>query len=222
MVVNEIFYSLQGEGGLAGVPSVFIRLAGCPLKCKWCDTSYAFSYDAGEDLSVEQIIEKVKAFNCNHFVVTGGEPLVDSDLTERAGLRDLLDELKRQGGHITIETSGVVFVGGLACDLMSISPKLENAGLKTPVDLDTLQQLIIEYDCQFKFVVESEKDISEIQRIVGSLAGIDRDRVFLMPQAKSRNEYLERAPQVSKWCLEYGFTFSPRLQVVLWDNEPGK
>ena len=76
MIVNEIFYSLQGEGKLAGVGSVFIRLAGCPLRCRWCDTKYAWDADAGDILTPEQILEKTKAYPAQFVVVTGGEPMV--------------------------------------------------------------------------------------------------------------------------------------------------
>jgi 7-carboxy-7-deazaguanine synthase len=225
MVVNEIFYSLQGEGSLIGVPSVFIRLAGCPIKCRWCDTSYAFSYEDGENLTIEQIAEKVGKYNCDHFVITGGEPLVNPDLTPRPGLKELLGFMKQQGrhtGHTTIETSGIIFVPELDCDLMSISPKLPNSGTDKTYDLGVIQQLLIEYQCQFKFVVEGANDIREVEKIIGSLAGVQRDKVMLMPQAKNRDEYLKRAPEIAELCLKHDFTFSQRLHVLLWDKERGR
>ena len=124
MIVNEVFYSLQGEGLLAGVPSVFIRLAGCPLRCWWCDTKYAWDYNSGKELSIGKIISKVKKFNCGFVVITGGEPLAGCDLKIRKDLPQFLKALKKIGKHITIETSGLLFEPNLSCDLMSISPKL--------------------------------------------------------------------------------------------------
>src|SRR4030042_1450944 len=100
MVINEIFYSLQGEGFLAGTPSVFVRLAGCPLRCRWCDTKYAWSEEAGRRQSIEDIIRQVQDWPGNFVVITGGEPMITPELPELAG------RLKAAGKHITIETAG--------------------------------------------------------------------------------------------------------------------
>ncbi|MEJ2649858.1 MAG: 7-carboxy-7-deazaguanine synthase QueE, partial [Sedimentisphaerales bacterium] len=121
MKINEIFYSLQGEGFLAGVPSVFIRLAGCPLRCRWCDTRYAWHEDSCDDMTIEEIIEEVDKWSCGHIVITGGEPMINAQLP------DLVRELKNKGRHITIETSGIAYIADIPCDLMSISPKLSNS-----------------------------------------------------------------------------------------------
>ena len=117
MVVNEIFYSLQGEGFLAGVPSVFVRLAGCPLRCRWCDTKYAWDETAGAEQSIGAIVEAVRQWPCKFIVITGGEPMINPDLP------DLVRELKASGKHITIETAGIAFIPDMPCDLMSISPE---------------------------------------------------------------------------------------------------
>jgi 7-carboxy-7-deazaguanine synthase len=82
MVINEIFYSLQGEGFLAGVPSVFVRLAGCPLQCRWCDTKYAWDQRAGEDYNIGDIVKTVQQWPCKFIVITGGEPMINSDLPQ--------------------------------------------------------------------------------------------------------------------------------------------
>ena len=121
MVINEIFYSLQGEGFLTGVPSVFVRLAGCPLRCRWCDTKYAWSKDAGDDYSIAEIIQAVQQWPCKFIVITGGEPMINPDLPQ------LVQQLNASEKHITIETAGVAFMPNMPCDLMSISPKLSNS-----------------------------------------------------------------------------------------------
>ena len=121
MRINEIFYSLQGEGFLAGVPSVFIRLAGCPLRCKWCDTKYAWDNTAGENYSIEKILQTVQQWPSKFIVITGGEPMINSDLPK------LVQKLKALGKHITIETAGIAYIPDMPCDLMSISPKLSNS-----------------------------------------------------------------------------------------------
>ena len=79
--VNEIFYSIQGEGTLAGLPSLFIRLSGCPLRCKWCDTKYAWDIDSGRDYTVEQILAEIQNCKTNFVVITGGEPMINKNLS---------------------------------------------------------------------------------------------------------------------------------------------
>src|SRR3569833_1786999 len=103
MKIAEIFYSVQGEGSLIGVPSVFIRTSGCNLRCSWCDTPYTSWTPDGDDVSVDKILETVASYPAQHAVVTGGEPMIApaiAELTQRLRERDL---------HITIETAGTVY-----------------------------------------------------------------------------------------------------------------
>jgi 7-carboxy-7-deazaguanine synthase len=226
MRVVEIFYSLQGEGFLAGVPSAFIRLAGCPLRCRWCDTQYAWDFEAGRYYTVEGIADDASRFKCRHVVVTGGEPMVDVELP------GLLRELKSRDKHITVETAGIRYVPELACDLMSISPKLSNS---TPVDgemadaheqarynLDVLKGLTGNYDYQLKFVVDSGNDLAEIENTLEQISNIDAEKVMLMPQARTRDELLAKSPMVAALCERTGFVFGQRLHVMLWNNQRGK
>ncbi len=217
--ISEIFYSIQGEGFLAGVPSVFVRIAGCPLRCKFCDTPYASSAKSGKKLSISQILAQIKKYPTKYVVITGGEPMVCPNLPQ------LCKALKKY--HITIETAGIKFVSGLKCDLMSISPKLSNAYLKasdknTYLKIDELQKLIKGYEYQLKFVVEKEKDIKEVSQILKKLKKPDRAKVMLMPQARKLVEYIKRGELCAKLCKKYGFAFSPRLQITLWGNKKGK
>ncbi|MHC4623382.1 MAG: 7-carboxy-7-deazaguanine synthase QueE [Planctomycetota bacterium] len=223
MRVSEIFYSLQGEGALTGVPSIFVRLAGCPLRCRWCDTKYAWDTGASLEYSIDKIIQTVEQWPCRFVVLTGGEPMISPDLPE------LANRLKARKKHITVETAGIVFVPDLRCDLMSISPKLINS---TPQDaklaaihedsrLDTavLTELIDNYDYQLKFVVDLEQDLEEIQQTMEEIGNTERERVLLMPQARTRKELLAKSPMVVEMCKGTGFTFCQRLQIVLWNNE---
>lgn len=225
MNVNEIFYSLQGEGFLAGVPSVFVRLAGCPLRCKWCDTKYAWDYESGKDYTITEIIEEVRNYDCDFVVVTGGEPMVTADLECRKELPDLLNALKRGKKHITIETAGLWYEPGLLCDLMSISPKLSNSSGKNGVsyyfNAAVISELIDKYDYQMKFVVNSKKDIGEILQAVKLIGNVDKRKIMLMPQAATRQELIAKSPTVAELCKQTGFTFCQRLQIMLWDNESG-
>ncbi len=226
MRINEIFYSLQGEGFLAGVPSVFIRLAGCPLRCKWCDTKYAWDAAAGAHYSIKKIIQTTRKYQTGFAVITGGEPMADSDLPE------LTKELKKSGKHITIETSGIAFIPDMPCNLMSISPKLSNSTPDEPhlaaihennrLDMAVLGELLDHYPYQLKFVIDSEDDLLEIARTVGQLPNVDAGKVMLMPQAKTRQELLAKSPMVADLCKRTGFAFGQRLHILLWSNEKGR
>src|SRR3954462_4202640 len=98
MKVSELFYSIQGEGKLMGVPSVFVRASGCNLRCVWCDTPYASWDPEGPDVSVAEILRRVCEFNCDHVVLTGGEPMIMPEIVELCSL------LKSEGKHVTMET----------------------------------------------------------------------------------------------------------------------
>ncbi len=226
MRINEIFYSLQGEGFLAGIPSVFVRLAGCPLRCRWCDTKYAWDEKSGTDYSINKIVETVNRTDGRFVVITGGEPMTNSDLLE------LGQKLKASDRHITIETAGIAFIPDLACDLMSISPKLSNSTPAEPklaaihedsrLDLAVLRELIDNYKYQLKFVVDSQNDLTEIQQTIEKLGNADSEKVMLMPQAATRDELLAKSPMVAEMCKQTGFIFCQRLQILLWDNTKGK
>ena len=124
MRIAEIFRSLQGEGRLTGTDSVFVRFSGCNLRCRFCDTRYASWSPEGEDLSLDEVLAGLAASSigrampgAGHAVVTGGEPMLFAELVP------LCAALRSQGRHITIETAGTLYLP-VACDLMSISPKL--------------------------------------------------------------------------------------------------
>jgi 7-carboxy-7-deazaguanine synthase len=227
MRVSEIFYSLQGEGMLAGTPSVFVRLAGCPFRCRWCDTAYAWDFAAGEELDPAQIAEQVNLWSCRFVVLTGGEPLTGPDLAVRPGLVDLSHRLQAAGKHITVETSGVLFVPDLACDLVSISPKLANAASRAGtdqadrLDLDTIHRLIRAYPYQLKFVVESPEDVEEVRQVLGRLGELETARVMLMPQASTPEELLRKSPAIAEACKQAGLRFGQRLHLLLWGPRRG-
>jgi 7-carboxy-7-deazaguanine synthase len=225
MRINEIFYSLQGEGFLAGAPSVFIRLAGCPLRCRWCDTKYAWDQTAGAHYSIAKIEHTIQQWPSELVVITGGEPMVNLDFPE------LAHALKASGKHVTIETAGIAFIPNLPCDLMSISPKLSNSTPTDPelaaihedsrLDIAVLRELIDNYEYQLKFVVDSEADLPEIQQTLKEIGNTDLANVILMPQAATRDELLAKSPMVAELCKKTGFAFCQRLQVLLWNGKRG-
>src|SRR6188472_2686766 len=160
MKLSELFYSIQGEGKLTGVPSVFVRASGCNLRCVWCDTPYASWNPEGPVIELSEIVDQVAKAGVNHVVLTGGEPMLFDPIDE------LARELKQRGHTITIETAGTIY-RELPCDLMSISPKLSNSTPddqnwkerheQTRLQPDVLQKLIDTYPYQLKFVVNPEQ-----------------------------------------------------------------
>jgi len=146
-------------------------------------------------------------------------------------LPQLVQELKDTGRHITIETAGVAYVPDLACDLMSISPKLSNSTPEEPklaaihensrLDLTVLRELIDNYDYQLKFVVDSAGDLPEIQQAIGEIGNVDSKKVMLMPQAATRDELLAKSPMVAEVCKQTGFVFCQRLHILFWNNQKG-
>jgi 7-carboxy-7-deazaguanine synthase len=224
--IAEIFYSVQGEGMLVGVPSVFVRLSGCNLRCKWCDTPYASWEPEGDNLMLGRILSDVRRHWPTHVVVTGGEPMISPMI----GL--LTQRLKELEQHITIETAGTVYEP-VTCDLMSISPKLANS---TPhkreagkwaaqhdrlrYQPEVLKKLMGEYEYQLKFVVSSEDDLKEIETIVEE-TGADRSRVMLMAEGISVETIYERAAWIVEVCKRERFRYSPRLHIDLWGDKRG-
>ena len=222
MKVAEIFYSLQGEGSLLGVPSVFVRTSGCNLRCSWCDTPYTSWQPEGEERSVDTILAEVLAHPARHAVLTGGEPMLQPQLVP------LAQALREAGWHITIETAGTIDAP-VACDLMSISPKLANstpAGEwairheNTRINRPVLGSLLARYPYQLKFVVASPADLAEIRALTASL-GAAPGNVILMPEGRDPALLRERSLWLAPLCLEHGFRLSPRLHVDLWGDRRG-
>ena len=227
MNISEIFYSIQGEGKLAGVPSVFVRTSGCNLRCVWCDTPYTSWEPEGEALGVDAILDRVAEYGTHHVVVTGGEPMIDADVVE------LTHRLKSGGFHITIETAGTVWKD-VACDLASISPKLANstprrrdggrhaeAHERNRIDVETIRRFMALADHQLKFVVDDPADIDEIDALLAKLGSHDLSNVLLMPQGTTREELAERGPWVADLCKQRGFRYCPRLHITLYGNTRG-
>lgn len=222
MRIAELFYSLQGEGSLVGVPSVFVRTSGCNLRCSWCDTPYTSWQPEGTELGIEEIVDEVRAHPARHVVVTGGEPMISPDIVP------LTERLRECGLHITIETAGTVFEP-VACNLMSISPKLGNstpegrfaaAHERRRYQQDVLRQLMARYEYQLKFVIAAPADLAEVRLMVEAV-GADRERVILMPEGTDTAVLQERSLWLAEICKEEGFRFSPRLHVDLWGSRRG-
>jgi 7-carboxy-7-deazaguanine synthase len=208
MVVTEIFYSLQGEGPFIGLPSVFIRLGGCiePL-CPWCDTEYA--WHEFMEMGQSEIIVEVNRYACKDVVITGGEPFLQWEL----GLKDLHCELVGSGYRIFYETSGKVDIPGLVDATIVMSPKYIEGQWHLPLGN-------IGNAHYFKFVADDAAALGEIDRFVKDHA-ITKDRVFIMPQGKTRAEQLKRMKTIFSFCREHGYRMTPRLHVLIFDDKRG-
>jgi 7-carboxy-7-deazaguanine synthase len=228
MLISEIFASLQGEGGLAGTPSVFIRTSGCNLRCVWCDTPYASWNPEGENRPVADIAAEALAFGIHHVVVTGGEPMIAKDI---AVLAEWLHQERR---HITIETAATIKPDGIACDLASLSPKLRHstpgpeAGAwrqrheETRLQPDVIAAWMEHAPYQLKFVVSQESDLGEIESLLEVIpVDVEPARVMLMPEGITKEVIRERSPEVARWCLARGWRFSPRFHIEWWGNKRG-
>ena len=230
MLISEIFYSIQGEGELTGVPSVFVRSSGCNLRCAWCDTPYASWNPEGDLRSVPQILAEVQKHQAaRHVVLTGGEPMVAKDI------RLLAKEIKTLGHHITIETAATVAPQGIACDLASLSPKLLNSATDsqehgawrkkheaTRWQPDVVRAWVDQYPYQFKFVVSRPEDIEELEHMLAALRReIPRHKVLLMPEATTLDKMRGRAGWLGELCKTRGYRYAHRLHIELYGNKRG-
>ena len=227
MRISEIFYSLQGEGRLLGVPSVFIRTSGCNLRCVWCDTPYTSWQPEGKHWSVTKILREIDKYPARHVVITGGEPLLTAEIGE------LTRQVKQRGAHITIETAATIY-RPLTADLISMSPKLANS---TPwqrargkfaamherrrLNLPVMQNYLDGYDYQLKFVVDRREDFAEIGEILNQLRNIDPARVMIMAQGTANRELNRKAQWIVELCKQHGFSYTPRLHIQLFGNRRG-
>lgn len=234
--INELFCSLQGEGKLTGVPSVFVRTSGCNLRCWFCDSYHTSWEPTGAWLSIDELLDRIDEFDAEHVVLTGGEPLIHEESTT------LLDELGERGYHTTVETNGTIH-RDTAITLASISPKLASS---TPtaeldpkgdgewaerhenrrIDMDALSGLVDDYESQLKFVVTGREDMDEIVTLVERIRDhttttVSDADVLLMPEGTTRAELDERRGTVAELAQEYGYRYTPRLHVDLWNDAPG-
>ena len=229
MLISEIYRSRQGEGFLAGTNSVFLRTSGCNLRCGFCDTPFASWNPEGDQLSIAEIIDQVQivADGARHIVLTGGEPMLPREIDE------LCRQLQALKFHLTIETAGTIF-RELACDLMSISPKLSNSDPEASRAGEWLEkhrarrhrpdvvgQLLERYEYQLKFVVDSPGDIDEIKDYLRELNSAKPERVLLMPQGTTTDQLERRAQWLIPVCEEHGFVYCPRRHIEWYGNKRG-
>lgn len=209
--ITEIFHSLQGESRTIGLPTVFVRLTGCPLRCHYCDTAYAFT--GGEYLELEQVIEQVKAFNTPYITVTGGEPLA-----QKAPCEALLTELCNLGYKVSIETSG-------AMDISQVDQRVNIVlDLKTPDSGEMSRNLWSNIEHlkptdEIKFVICSRKDYDWAKFKVAELGLAEKCDLLFSPSFEQL-----KPTQLADWIVADNLPvrFQVQLHKILWNDEPGR
>lgn len=222
--IAEIFTSIQGEGIWVGTPSTFVRVSGCNLRCRWCDTPYASWTPEGPTLTLAEILERIPA-DPRHVVLTGGEPMLFD------AIEPLVAQLKQSGYVLTVETAGTVF-RSLDIDLFSISPKLSNSTPdgewrirheETRQSADVVARLMSAAPYQLKFVIDPEgdgSDLAEVQELVSQLKA-DPDRVLVMAEGTDPETLHRRERLLVPICLREGWRLTPRFHVDLFGNTRG-
>jgi 7-carboxy-7-deazaguanine synthase len=233
MKVSEKFYSIQGEGKSAGVPSFFLRLKSCNLLCggigtdrdgklhdgaTWrCDTIEVWL--KGSEISVNDIaVEYLETTSNTRLIITGGEPLL-----QQKEIIQLL-ELIPPSRLIEIETNGTIMPDPYLWKRVqwNVSPKLSNSGMsyEKRVHPNVINRLA-GFDTQFKFVISNADDLDEVFQSYIHLCDIPRNKVWLMPAAETREQLNEVGPQVIQMAKQHGLNYSNRLHIQIWDKKTG-
>ena len=208
--INEIFHSLQGEADAVGYPTVFVRLTGCPLRCQYCDTEYAFH--AGDWLALDTIVETVRGYGAQHVCVTGGEPLAQPNCLK------LLERLCDAGFLVSLETSG-------ALDIAAVDARVSRVvDVKTPGSQEAARNRIENFSVltqrdQLKFVICSREDYDWSKGFLQQHGLSGRCRILFSP---SYNQVSPTA--LADWILadRLPVRFQLQLHKVLWGDTPGK
>ena len=208
--INEIFHSLQGEADAVGYPTVFVRLTGCPLRCSYCDTEYAFH--AGDWRDFDSIIDEVRSYGARHVCVTGGEPLAQPNCL------GLLQRLCDAGFEVSLETSGAMDVG-------PVDPRVSRViDVKTPDSNESARNRLENFPLltprdQLKFVIGSRADYDWSKEFIAQHALGERCRILFSPS------YQKLSPTtLAEWILadRLPVRFQLQLHKVLWGDVPGK
>ena len=211
MKISEIFYSIEGEGTEIGKPEVFIRLAGCNLRCKWCDTEYALGN--GEDWSNEEIINEISKYSCKNISITGGEPLL-----QKEELLKLVKKLKALEYWIQINTNGTIFNKEIfsLTDLVTMDYKCPSSGEKSTNDVLEKTKTLFNHKSQFKFVISDEKDYNYAKNVVLSTFR-DATNIIFQPEWDNREFAGKLVELAKKDNLDVKIIL--QQQKMIWDEK---
>lgn len=222
----EVFATVQGEGASLGVPSVFVRLAGCNLTCSFCDTAYTWDWSRFDkkketaELTVDEVAalaRRVAKTGVKNVVFTGGEPLL-----QQKELAELAARMKERGFRVEVETNGAVLPDpemAAVVDQWNVSPKLESSGnrLDARYKQNALGWFSGQPNAFFKLVVVSKEDLVEVERLA-----FPKDRVILMPEGTDPATLSERSRWLAELCTTQGYRLGARLHVHIWGAERGR
>lgn len=213
MEVSEIFYSIEGEGIGIGRPEVFIRLAGCNLRCKWCDTKYTWS--DGKEISIDEIIAEISRYPCKNISITGGEPLL-----QREELFELVKRLKEMNYWIQLNTNGTIFDQKIfeLVDLITMDYKCPSSGMKSDLNVLKKTRELFPSKSQFKFVISDEEDYRYAKDVVTSLLK-DVPNLIFQPEWTSRKFAKKLAESVMKDQLAVRIIL--QQQKMIWGTRKG-
>ena len=208
--ITEIFYSLQGESRSVGWPTVFIRLTGCPLRCNYCDTEYAFT--GGQWMQLPEILAQTQTYRARHVTVTGGEPLAQKNCLR------LLSQLADAGFHVSLETSGVLDISGVDPRVVKVMDlKTPESGEEKRNRYENLEYLT--FRDQVKFVISSEADYQWSKRMIDDYQLSEKCEVLISPVQGRLNPAI-----LAEWMLADGLNarFQLQLHKILWGDEAGR
>jgi len=208
--ITEIFYSLQGESSFVGLPTVFVRLTGCPLRCGYCDTEYAFS--GGDWMELADVLQQVKQYNAAYVCVTGGEPLAQRSCGE------LLSALCDEGYNVSIETSGAMDVSNVDSRVVRVMDiKTPGSGEESKNRYENISHLTC--NDEVKFVICGREDYDWAKVVIEKYSLTDKCQILMSP------EHVGVKPSdLADWIIDdqLNVRFQFQLHKYLWDNEPGR
>ncbi|UCF49372.1 MAG: radical SAM protein [Thermoplasmatales archaeon] len=208
MKINEIFYSLQGEGKWAGLPNIFIRTSGCNLRCSFCDTKYA--YENGKEISIEDIFSKIAKYDCKYVCITGGEPLLQENIIE------FIETLLEKNYYIIVETNGSINIENLIkykSLIISIDIKCPSSNMDKKNKFENIN--FLKKEDQIKFVIKNKEDYIYAKKIIRKYK--PTCDIFFQPV------WGENPKKIAEWIIKdrLNVKLSLQLHKILWGVEKG-
>jgi len=208
MKINEIFYSIQGEGKWMGLPNIFIRTTGCNLRCSFCDTTYA--YETGEEMSIEEIINRIRKHPCNYVCITGGEPLLQEEIVQ------VIDVLLEKKYVICLETNGSIGIENLVGKkslLISLDIKCPSSTMHEKMNFNNVSLLTC--NDQLKFIIQNREDYEYAKKNIKKYK--PQCAIFFQPI------WGINLKELSSWVLNDGLDVRIGLQLhkIIWGDRKG-
>jgi len=208
MNINEIFYSIQGEGKWTGLPNIFIRVTGCNLRCSYCDTKYAY-YD-GKEMSIKEIVNYINKYPCRYVCITGGEPLLQAETLE------LINTVLKKNYKISIETNGSINVEDIVNKkslMISLDIKCPSSNMNEKMHLENIS--LLNKDDQLKIIIQNKEDYDYAKKIIQKYQ--PKCHVFFQPV------WANNPKNLADWILGDGLNVKLGLQIhkMIWGDVKG-